>query len=81
MSATSPLSKPRTTTETAGKSGIRRRTVAHQHYKVTKIKGKEHTSTGIDHLTPAQRVEEIARMIGGMEITAATRALAQEMLG
>ncbi|MDD5392565.1 MAG: DNA repair protein RecN [Thiothrix sp.] len=54
---------------------------AHQHYKVTKIKGKEHTSTGIDHLTPEQRVEEIARMIGGMEITAATRALAQEMLG
>jgi DNA repair protein RecN (Recombination protein N) len=54
---------------------------AHQHYKVTKIKGKEHTSTGIDHLTQAQRVEEIARMIGGMEITAATRALALEMLG
>lgn len=54
---------------------------AHQHYKVTKLKGKEHTSTGIEHLQSSQRVEEIARMIGGMEITPATRALAEEMLG
>ena len=53
---------------------------AHQQYKVTKIKRFEHTSTGIEHLTPPQRVEEIARMIGGMEITPATRALAGEML-
>ncbi len=54
---------------------------AHQHYKVTKLKGKEHTTTGIDHLTRPQRVEEVARMIGGVEITPATRALAEEMLG
>lgn len=54
---------------------------AHQQYKVTKIKGKEYTSTGIMHLTQAERVEEIARMIGGVEITPATRALAEEMLG
>ncbi len=54
---------------------------AHQQYKVTKIKGKEHTSTGIVHLTQAERVEEIARMIGGVEITPTTRALAEEMLG
>lgn len=53
---------------------------AHQHYKVTKIKGAEHTSTGIVHLTREQRVEEVARMIGGVEITPATRALAEEML-
>ena len=53
---------------------------AHQHYKVTKIKGQSHTSTGIEPLTATQRVEEVARMIGGMEITAATRALAEEML-
>jgi len=53
---------------------------AHHHYKVTKIKGSQHTSTGIQHLTPAQRSEEIARMIGGTDITAATRALANEML-
>ena len=54
---------------------------AHQHYKVSKIKGKEHTSTGIAQLNRTQRVEEIARMIGGVEITPATRALAEEMLG
>jgi len=54
---------------------------AHQHYKVTKLKDKQHTSTGIEQLTPAQRIEEIARMIGGIEITPATRALAEEMLG
>lgn len=54
---------------------------AHQHYKVTKVKGKQHTSTGINHLTRAERVEEIARMIGGVEITPATRTLAEEMLG
>lgn len=54
---------------------------AHQHYKVTKLKGKEHTTTGIDHLSRPQRVEEVARMIGGMEITPATRTLAEEMLG
>ena len=53
---------------------------AHQHYKVTKVKGTSHTSTGIEQLTAEQRVEEIARMIGGVEITPATRALAQEML-
>ena len=53
---------------------------AHQHYKVTKIKGTEQTTTGIEHLTRAQRVEEVARMIGGVEITPATRALAEEML-
>jgi DNA repair protein RecN (Recombination protein N) len=54
---------------------------AHQHYKVTKVKGAEHTSTGIVHLTRVERVEEVARMIGGVEITPATRALAEEMLG
>lgn len=54
---------------------------AHQHYKVTKIKGKQHTSTGIEQLSHALRIEEIARMIGGVEITPATRALAEEMLG
>lgn len=53
---------------------------AHQHYKVTKLKDTTHTSTGIEHLTKAQRIDEIARMIGGIEITPTTRALAEEML-
>lgn len=53
---------------------------AHQHYKVTKIKGKNSTSTGMITLRDEARVEEIARMMGGIEITDSTRALAKEML-
>ncbi|MGB1008822.1 MAG: DNA repair protein RecN [Thiolinea sp.] len=53
---------------------------AHQHYKVTKIKGSQSTSTGINQLNAQQRTEEIARMIGGVDITDTTRALATEML-
>ena len=53
---------------------------AHQHYKVTKIKGKTSTSTGMLTLKSEERVEEIARMMGGIEITESTRALAREML-
>lgn len=54
---------------------------AHHHYKVSKHKGTQHTRTGITYLQHEQRIEEIARMIGGMDITPATRALAMEMLG
>lgn len=53
---------------------------AHHHYKVTKVKTVDHTRTGIIYLPSLERVEEIARMIGGTEITATTRALASEML-
>jgi len=53
---------------------------AHQHYKVTKVKGKSSTSTGMLTLQNEVRVEEIARMMGGIEITESTRALAREML-
>ena len=53
---------------------------AHQHYKVTKIKGQTSTSTGILTLENEDQVEEIARMMGGIEITESTRALAREML-
>jgi len=53
---------------------------AHQHYKVTKIKGNTSTSTGMLTLEDDARVEEISRMMGGIEITDSTRALAREML-
>lgn len=53
---------------------------AHNHYKVTKLKGKENTSTAMIELSPAERVDEIARMMGGFEITEATLELAREML-
>ena len=53
---------------------------AHNHYKVTKVKSKESTSTGMLILDENQRIEEVARMMGGVEITKSTLKLAQEML-
>jgi DNA repair protein RecN (Recombination protein N) len=53
---------------------------AHNHNKVTKVKGKDSTSTGIIVLNDEQRIQEIARMMGGIEITASTLNLAKEML-
>ncbi len=53
---------------------------AHHHYKVSKVKGKSSTSTAMLKLDHQQRVEEIARMMGGVEITDSTLNLAEEML-
>ena len=53
---------------------------AHQHYQVSKTKDSESTATAISQLNDHQRVEEISRMIGGLDITTATRNLAKEML-
>ena len=53
---------------------------AHNHHKVTKIKNKQTTSTGMLVLDKNQRVEEIARMMGGLDITQTTLDLAEEML-
>ncbi len=53
---------------------------AHNHYKVTKIKKQKTTSTGMLVLDKEQRIEEIARMMGGVEITESTLNLAKEML-
>ena len=53
---------------------------AHNHYKVTKIKSKKTTSTGMLILDDNQRIEEVARMMGGVEITDSTLNLAKEML-
>ncbi len=52
----------------------------HQHLQVSKnIEGKT-TRTQIELLSNAQRQEEIARMMGGMEITPQSRAHAKEMI-
>lgn len=53
---------------------------AHQHYQVNKIKTQNSTSTDVTILGNQQRLEEIARMLGGMTITEQTRAHAQEMI-
>ncbi|PCJ51063.1 MAG: DNA repair protein RecN [Gammaproteobacteria bacterium] len=51
-----------------------------QHYKVVKSSDKNSTSTQIEDLQPEQRLQEIARMIGGITITDQTREHAKEML-
>ena len=43
--------------------------------------GAERTESRIDRLSTAERVDEVARMLGGAVVTATTRAAAQELLG
>ncbi|MAF82952.1 MAG: DNA repair protein RecN [Gammaproteobacteria bacterium] len=51
------------------------------HLRVTKITDSQSTRTTVKPLTPSERIEEIARMLGGVKITDRTRAHAEEMLG
>ncbi len=53
---------------------------AHHHLQVSKSKSASHTRTEVAALDDEQRVEEIARMLGGMTITEQTRAHALEMV-
>ena len=53
---------------------------AHQHFQVSKVSGDEATHTRIRELSSKQRAEELARMLGGVEITSQTLAHASEML-
>jgi len=53
---------------------------AHQHLQVSKLAGDNSTRTSIRRLGEAERVDEIARMLGGIEITASTRRHAEEMI-
>ncbi len=50
------------------------------HYKISKSVSKGRTATSITPLAPEDRVNEIARMLGGEEITETTLAHAEEML-
>jgi len=51
-----------------------------QHYRIAKSVQANHTTTDIQALSFNERVEEIARMSGGKEITDTTRKHAEEML-
>jgi DNA repair protein RecN (Recombination protein N) len=53
---------------------------AHHHYQVSKQAGAGRTESRIEALGSAARIEELARMLGGVEITPATRAHARQML-
>ncbi|HZZ09921.1 MAG TPA: DNA repair protein RecN [Paraburkholderia sp.] len=51
------------------------------HFQVAKAgNGKGGTVSSVNSLDKASRVEEVARMLGGLEITATTRKHAKEML-
>lgn len=54
---------------------------AAQHLQVSKTQHKGATLSHIQALSQTERVEEIARMLGGIQITETTRSHAKEMLG
>ena len=53
---------------------------AHHHYSVTKRQQDKSTVTNITHLTESARVDELARMLGGIEMTQSTHDHAKDML-
>ena len=53
---------------------------AHAHIRVAKLTDGKTTRTSLHALTPDERVEEIARMLGGIAITDKAREHAAEML-
>jgi DNA repair protein RecN (Recombination protein N) len=53
---------------------------ADQHLVVRKINGAKTPRSEVDLLADRERIEEVARMLGGVEITPRTRSHAKEML-
>ena len=53
---------------------------AHHHLRVAKLSVERTTRTTLAELDGDERVEELARMLGGVEITAKARAHARDML-
>ncbi len=51
-----------------------------RHYRVTKLSDGTTSRTNVRALSDDERVEELSRMLGGVEITATTRAHAAEMI-
>jgi len=54
--------------------------LANQQMQVTKLSGEESTRTRIRTLNEAERVDELARMLGGVKITKQSREHAREMM-
>ena len=53
---------------------------AHSQFRVTKLTDGKITRTTVKPLSAAERVDEVARMLGGVDITDQARAHANEML-
>jgi ATPase involved in DNA repair len=54
--------------------------LAHHHLRVIKRSTRRSTITSVEALSAAERVSEIARMLGGIEITGQARAHAEELV-
>jgi DNA repair protein RecN (Recombination protein N) len=54
--------------------------LGHHHCIVAKQQSADSTTSTIQRLNTERRIDEIARMLGGIDITAQTRAHAEEML-
>lgn len=52
----------------------------HRHVRVAKLSDGRHSRTAVTVLGHEDRIEELARMLGGVEITATTRRHAREMI-
>ncbi|HEY2590429.1 MAG TPA: hypothetical protein VGI35_02465, partial [Steroidobacteraceae bacterium] len=52
----------------------------HHHLRVSKLTDGRTTRATVAELSPDERIEEIARMLGGIEVTAKAREHAREML-
>ena len=53
---------------------------SHHHLRVTKLTDGRTTRTTLNELSAPERVEELARMLGGVEVTDKARAHARDML-
>jgi DNA repair protein RecN (Recombination protein N) len=53
---------------------------AHNHFMVEKRSSSKETFTDIFLLQPDEKIDEIARMLGGLKITEQTRSHARELL-
>ena len=49
------------------------------HYEIAKSSDKKKTTTGIHKLNEEEMVDELARLLGGVQITEAVRQNAREM--
>ena len=52
----------------------------HQHLRVAKLTDGRATRTSLSELSETERIEELARMLGGVDVTATAREHAREML-
>lgn len=54
---------------------------ANRHFRIEKVASESRTRTEISELGPEQRIDEIARMLAGEQISESARANARELLG